>query len=114
MNPTIETAFSTGHLAEPCGMYVQKNATTLVQRGVLDFMSLSDERGERIVGCGLTIVGITTTLILDPGMSNRELFTLDHSYRPDYLFFEGGRRRHSIVLTWPPRQSRRAVVFKIK
>jgi hypothetical protein len=114
MNPTIETAFSTGHLAEPCGMYVQKNATALVQRGVLDFMSLSDERGERIVGCGLTIVGIATTFIMDPGMSNRELFTLDHSYRPDYLFFEGGRRRHSIVLTWPPRQSRRAVVFKIK
>src|SRR5215831_20965243 len=71
MNPTIETAFSTGHLAEPCGTYVQKNATTLVQRGVLDFMSLSDERGERIVGCGLTIVGIATTFIMDPGMSNR-------------------------------------------
>jgi hypothetical protein len=112
MNPTIETAFSTGHLAEPCGMYVQKNATTLVQRGVLDFMSLSDERGERVVGCRLTVLGLTMTLFTDPKMSNRDLFTRDHSYRPDYLFYQGERRRHSIVLTWPPRRSRRAVVFK--
>jgi hypothetical protein len=111
MNRTIEKAYSTGHLPEPCGMYVQQNATTLVQRGVLDFMSLSDERGERVVGCGLTIVGIATTFIMDPGMSNREHFTIDHSYRPDYLFVERGRRRHSIVLTWPPRRSRRAVVY---
>ena len=114
MNPTVEAAYRTGYLAEPCGMYVQKNATTLVQRRVLDFTSLSDERDERVVGCRLTIGGIATTFIIDPGMTNRDLFTLNQSYRPDYLFFEGGRRRHSIVLTWPPRQSRRAVVFKIK
>jgi len=113
MNPTIETAFSTGHLAEPCGMYVQKNANTLVQRGVLDFMSLSDERGERVVGCQLRIGGITTRFIIDPGMTDRDLFIRDYSYRPNYLLYGGGGRRHWIVLTWPSRQSRRAVRFEI-
>ena len=113
MNPAIEAAYRTGYLAEPCGMYVQKNTTTLVQRRVLDFTSLSDERGERVVGCQLRIGGITTRFIIDPGMTDRDLFIRDYSYRPDYLIYEGRGRRHWIVLTWPPRQSRRAVRFEI-
>jgi hypothetical protein len=64
MNPAIEAAYRTGYLADPCGMYVQKNATTLVQRRVLDFTSLSDERSERVVGCQLRIGGITTRFII--------------------------------------------------
>jgi hypothetical protein len=111
MNPAIEVAYRTGRLAEPCGLYVRKTGLTLAQRGVLDFMSLSDERDERVVGCRLTMMGITTTLFTDPNMTNRHLFTADNSYRPDYLFYNTERRRHSIVLTWPSRKFRRAVAF---
>jgi hypothetical protein len=90
MNRTIEKAYSTGHLPEPCGMYVQQNATTLVQRGVLDFMSLSDERGERVVGCGLTIVGIATTFYYGPG--NEQSRTLyDRPLIPTGLSFRRAR-----------------------
>jgi hypothetical protein len=58
------------------------------------------------------MMGLVITLITDPNMINQHLFTVDHSYRPDYLFFQNDRRRHSIVLTWPPRRDRNAVVFK--
>jgi hypothetical protein len=111
MNPAIETAYLTGRLIEPCGIYVLKDVTLLGQRGSLDFASLSDERDERIVGCRLTMMGLVMTLFTDPNMLNRHLFTANHSYRPDYLFFRNSRRRHSVVLTWPT-QSGRAVMFE--
>ena len=113
MNPAIEAAHSTAHLIEPCGIYVLKDVTLLAQRGSLDFASLSDERDERIVGCRLTMMGLVMTLFTDPNMLNRHLFTANHSYRPDYLFFRNSRRRHSVVLTWPTRRSRRAVMFEM-
>jgi hypothetical protein len=113
MNPAIEAAHSTARLIEPCGIYVLKDVTLLAQRGSLDFASLSDERDERIVGCRLTMMGLVMTLFTDPNMLNRHLFTANHSYRPDYLFFRNSRRRHSVVLTWPTRRSRRAVMFEM-
>jgi hypothetical protein len=113
MNPAIEAAYRTGRLMEPCGIYVLKDVTLLGQRGSLDFTSLSDECDERIVGCRLTMMGLIMTLFTDPNMLNRHLFTANHSYRPDYLFFRNSRRRHSVVLTWPTRRSRRAVMFEM-
>src|SRR5262249_39587842 len=95
-------AYCTGRLPEPCGMYVLKNGPALARRGVLDFVSLSDQPDERIIGCGLTILGLTTTFFTDANIVNRSLFTANHSYRPDYLFYQNERRHHSIVLTWPP------------
>ena len=56
MNPAIDAAYCTGRLPEPCGMYVLKNGPALARRGVLDFVSLSDQPDERIIGCGLTIL----------------------------------------------------------
>jgi hypothetical protein len=113
MNPTIEAAYHSGRLVEPCGAYILKDGNISAQLGSLEFASLSDERDERIVGCRLTMMGLVTTLFTDPNMINRHLFTVDQSYRPDYLFYENARRRHSIVLTWPPRPSRLAVVFSM-
>jgi hypothetical protein len=113
MNPAIEAAYRTGRLEEPCGIYVLKDVTLAAQRGSLDFASLSDERDERIVGCRLTMMGLVMTLFTDPNMLNRQLFTANHSYRPEYLFFRNSRRRHAVVLTWPTRQSRRALMFKM-
>jgi hypothetical protein len=111
MNPAIEAAYRTGRLTEPCGMYILKTGIASAHRGVLDFASLSDVCDERVVGCRLTIFGLTATFFTDPNMINRDAFTVEHSYRPDYLFYQDKRRRHSIVLTWPPRRSRRAVAF---
>ncbi len=113
MNPAIEAAYDTGRLLEPCGAYVLKSGTVSAQPGSLEFASLSNETDERIVGCRLTMMGLVTTLFTDPNMINRHLFTVDHSYRPDYLFYRNDRRRHAIVLTWPPRPARRAVEFKM-
>jgi hypothetical protein len=111
MNPAIEEAYRTGRLVHPCGMYVLKDVVMLAQRGSLEFASLSDEHDERIVGCRLTIMGLVTTFFTDPNMLDRDLFTANHSYRPDYLFYRNDRRRHSVVLTWPARQRRRAVEY---
>jgi hypothetical protein len=111
MNPAIQDAM--GRLVEPCGMYVLKTGNASAQPGALEFASLSNETNQRIVGCRLTMMGLTITLFTDPNMNDRELFTVNHSYRPDYLFYRNDRRRHSIVLTWPPRPSRRAVDFRI-
>jgi hypothetical protein len=112
MNAAIEEAYFTGRFREPCGMYVLKTGVVSAQRGSLHFASLSDEHDRRIVGCRLTIMGLVITLFTDPNMLGREKFTANHSYRPDYLFYRNGRRRHSMVLTWPPRRSRRAVEFR--
>jgi len=113
MNPAIDAAYCTGRLPEPCGMYVLKNGPALARRGVLDFVSLSDQPDERIIGCGLTILGLTTTFFTDANIVNRNLFTANHSYRPDYLFYQNERRHHSIVLTWPPPRPGRAVKFAL-
>jgi hypothetical protein len=113
MNPAIEAAYRTGRLEEPCGIYVLKDVTLAAQRGRLEFESLSDERDARIVGCRFSMMGLVMTLFTDPNMLNRHLLTVNHSYRPDYLFFRNSRRHHSVVLTWPTRQSRHAVMFKM-
>jgi hypothetical protein len=111
MNPAIEAAYRTGRIVEPCGVYVFKSGEISAQLGSLDFVSLSDESAKRIVGGRLTMMGLVITFFTDPNMLNRNLFTADHSYRPDYLFYSNGRRRHAVVLTWPPRPARSAVVF---
>jgi hypothetical protein len=111
MNSAIEAAYHTGRLMEPCGAYVLKGGDISAQPGRLEFASLSDERDERIVGCRLTLMGLVTTFFTDPNMTDQHPFTVDHSYRPDYLFYKNARRQHAIVLTWPPRPSRHAVVF---
>jgi hypothetical protein len=111
MNNSVEETYRTGRFAEPCGMYVLKNADISVQLGALEFTSLSEESDQRVVGCRLSMMGLIITLFTDPHMRNRDAFTVDHSYRPDYLFYRNNRRRHSIVLTWQPRPSRRAVEF---
>ena len=113
MNPAIDAAYCTGRLPEPCGMYVLKNGPALARRGVLEFVSLSDQHDGRIMGCGLTILGLTTTFFTDANIVNRNLFTANHSYRPDYLFYQNERRHHSIVLTWPPPRPGRAVKFAL-
>jgi hypothetical protein len=111
MNDTIRAAYTVGHLPEPCGMYVMKDAKVLAQLGSLEFSSLSEETDQRVVGCRLTMMGLVVTLFTDPHMRNRHLFTVNHSYRPDYLFYRNPRRRHSVVLTWQPRTFRRAVEY---
>jgi hypothetical protein len=112
MNPAIEEAYRTGRLVEPCGMYERKSGTIASQLGRLEFAALSEESGERMVGCRLSMMGLATTLITDPHMTNRDRFEEHQSYRPDYLFLRNDRRRHSIVLTWPKgRPFRRAVDY---
>jgi hypothetical protein len=113
MNPAIEAAYRTGRLVEPCGMYVLKSGSASAQRGVLEFAALSDEGDERVVGCGLVMLGVRATFFTDANIVNQDLFTVNHSYRPDYLFYQNERRHHSIVLTWPPPRPGRAVKFTL-
>lgn len=49
----------------------------------------------------------------DPNMFNRHLFTVQPLVQTGLPFFRNSRRRHSVVVTWPARQSRRAVMFKM-
>jgi hypothetical protein len=112
MNSAIEEGYQSGSLIEPCGMFILKNALLLSQLGQVDFVSLSDEHNKRVVGCRLTMMGLVATLITDPRMLDRDRFEEEQSYRPEYLLFRNGRRRHSILLTWPKGcRSRRAVDF---
>lgn len=111
MNRAIEDAYATGTIVEPCGMYVRMKGVDTVQRGRIEFTSLSDKHDRIIVGGRLTMMGLVVTFFTDPGMTDRDCFIVDHSYRPNHLYYENKRRRHAVVLTWPPRMHLKAVKF---
>jgi hypothetical protein len=112
MNEWIECAFRTGFLIPPSGMYVLMRADNHVaHRDNIDFQSLSEDTDRRVVGCRLTFMGLVITFFLDPAMSNREAFTVDHAFQPAYLTYRNKRREHFIVLTWPKQERQLGVRY---
>jgi hypothetical protein len=111
INPAVMQAFRGSGFLRPCGTYVLNGVENHGPRNSINFAPLSSDNNERMIGLRLTFMGLTLAILFDPRATYREQFVTTQAYRPNYLFFQNQLRKHTIVLTWPHKQSHKWVLF---
>jgi len=113
INRVLMEALQGSSVLPPCGVYTMDEKNRSFVRNTIDFMSLSSDNNEAMVGLRFRFLGLSLLILLDPSTVYAEEFLTSHVYRPNYLLFRDRNRRrtHSIALTWPRMSAPNAVVF---
>jgi hypothetical protein len=111
INRAAMQAFQGRSIPPPCGIYLMREKEASIYENKLDFSSLSSDGNEAMVGLRLRFLGLSLLMLIDPRISYDEAVLGSHIYRPHYIGFRNRRRTHVIVLTWPRKSVKNAVMF---
>jgi len=91
-------------LHRPCGIYV-KTIDIPNQINQSQLQPLSDDNNKRMVGFRISYLSFAFFLLFDPDVKDGRGATESQTYRPDYLIIRNAKRTHTIMLTWPSKDS---------
>lgn len=103
-------ALQIGHWGIGCGLYINAPVGLVVTTAnAVSMAPITHQNEKRVVGAALILSGLHFQLLFDAAEADVLHPTPGWLHRPSELIFENERRRHLVVMTWPPGTPQRSI-----